>query len=44
MWEYRIYSKYLDKQAWTNTVDPDQTPQNAASDQGLYYLPVIQQF
>ena len=30
MWEYRIYSKYLDKQAWTNTVDLDQ-----ASDQGL---------
>ena len=23
---------------WTNRADPDQTPQNAASDQGLYCL------
>ena len=23
-----------------NTVDPNQTPQNAASDQGLQYLPM----
>ena len=26
------------------TVDPDQMPQNVASDQGLHYLPVVQQF
>ena len=26
------------------TVDPDQTSQNAASDQGLYCLPLTQQF
>ena len=24
-----IYPKYWDKQAWANSVDPDQTPQNA---------------
>ena len=28
---YRIYSKDLDRQACSNSVDPDQTPQNAAS-------------
>ena len=27
-----------------NSVDPDQTPQKAASDQGLHCLPLIQQF
>ena len=27
-----------------NSVDPDQTPQNAASDHGLLCLPLIQQF
>ena len=27
-----------------NSVDPDQTPQNAASYQDLHYLPLIQQF
>ena len=26
------------------TVDPDQMPHNAASDQDLYYLPLTQQF
>ena len=31
-----IYPKHLDRQAWDNRVEPDQTPQNAASDQGLY--------
>ena len=29
---------YLDKQAWVNSVDPDQTPQYAASDQVLHCL------
>ena len=28
----------------SNGVDPDQTPQNAASDQGLHCLPLVQQF
>ena len=32
--EYRIHPKY----AWANGVDSDQTPQNAASDQGLNCL------
>ena len=33
--EYRTYLKYSDRQAWANSVDPGQTPQNAASDLGL---------
>ena len=40
--DYLIYS--WDKQPWTNSVDPDQMPQNVASDQGLHFLPLIQQF
>ena len=28
----------------TNSIDSDQTPQNAVSDQGLRCLPLIQQF
>ena len=40
---YRNILKYWDRQAWANSVDPDQTPQNAASDQGLHFLPFIQQ-
>ena len=32
------------RQTLANSVDPDQTPQNAVSDQGLHYLPLIQQF
>ena len=39
---YPIF-KYWDKQAWANSVDPDQTPQNKASDLGLHCLPLIQQ-
>ena len=34
---------YSDRQASANTVDPDETPQNAASHQGLHCLPLIQQ-
>ena len=33
-----------DRQALANSVDPDQMPQNAASDQGLHCLPYIQQY
>ena len=36
--------KYWDWQAWANSVDPDQMPQNAASGQGLHCLQLIQQF
>ena len=36
--------KYWYKRAWANSVDPDQTPQNAASDQSLHCLPLIQQY
>ena len=42
--EYRIYCEHLDRHAWTNSADPDEMPQNAASHQGLHYLPLIQQF
>ena len=35
---------YWDRQACANSVDPDQTPQNAASDLGLHCLPLIQQY
>ena len=37
-----IYAKYSDRAVWANSVDPDQTPQNAASDQGLHCLTLIQ--
>ena len=30
--------------ARANSVDPDQMPQSAASDQGLHCLPLVQQF
>ena len=39
---YHNIPKYLDRYAYTNSVDPDQMPQNAASDQGLPCLPYIQ--
>ena len=39
---------YSDRQTLANSVNPDQTQQNTASDQGLHYclhyLPLIQQF
>ena len=38
---YRIRPKNLDRQEEANTVDPDQTQQNTASDQGLHYLSFI---
>ena len=41
---YSIYRKYLDKQACTNSVDPDEMLQHTASHQGLLCLPLIQQF
>ena len=41
---YRIYHKYSDRQAWANSIEPDEMPQNAASHLGLHWLPLIQQF
>ena len=41
---YYIYLVYSDRQAGANSVDPDETPQNVASHQGLHCLPLIQQF
>ena len=35
---------YSDRQALANSVDPDETLQNAASHLGLHSLPLIQQF
>ena len=34
--------KYWDRHACAKSVDPDQMPQNVASDQGLHYLPPSQ--
>ena len=34
---FRISYKHSDTQARANSTDPDQTPQHAASDQGLFY-------
>ena len=41
---YISYPKYWDRQVWVNSADPDQMPQNVASDQGLHCLSLIQQF
>ena len=35
---YRNYPKFLDRQIWANSVDPDQTAEQQ-SDQGLHCLP-----
>ena len=40
---YRNSPNYWDRQALANSVDPDQTSQNAASDQGLHCLPLVHQ-
>ena len=36
-----IFTMCWDRQACANCVDPDQIPQNVASDQGLHCLPLI---
>ena len=41
---YRINRIYSDRQAFANSVDPDETSQNAASHQGLHCLSLIYQF
>ena len=38
------YLPYWDRQAWANSVYPDQKPQNAASRQCLHFLPLTQLF
>ena len=43
-YNYRIYSMDSDRQTLVKSVDPDQTPQNAVSDQCLHCLPLCQQF
>ena len=35
----RVWSLSPDSYVWSNSIDPDQTPQNTASDLGLQYLP-----
>ena len=41
---FRNYPKTGDREAWASSLDPDQMLQNAASDQRLHCLPLIQQF
>ena len=41
---YHNNPKYWDSQVYENSADPDQMPQNAASDQGLHRLPLVQQY
>ena len=41
---YRTYSTYSDRQVRGNSVNPDQTPQTAASDQGFHCLSLTKQF
>ena len=36
-----FYPKYSERHTCANSADPDQTPQNAASDLGLHSLPPI---
>ena len=39
--EYSNDTKYSDRQTKASSVDPDQTPRHAASDQGLHCLPLV---
>ena len=39
-----VYCKYCYKQAWAISVNPDQMPQNATSDEDLHFLLLIQGF
>ena len=34
-----VGNAFIEKRAFTNSVDPDETPHNAVSRQGLRYLP-----
>ena len=42
--KYYNYPKFLDTQIWANSVDPDQTPHKAASDQDLHCLPLNRKY
>ena len=42
--EKDICKDNLYRQTIANSVDPDKTPHNAASDQGLSFLPLTQQY
>ena len=44
MYNSRIYSRCWDRQAWANSVDPDQITQNAVSDLGIHGLPTSSNF
>ena len=37
---YRIYCMYSDRQAWANSIEPDETPQSTAPHQDLHCLPL----
>ena len=39
-----LYCVYLVRQTWAKGVDPDETPQNTTSHQGLHCLPLVQLF
>ena len=41
---HHINRMYSDRQAWANSIDPDEISQNTASHQGQHCLPLIQQF
>ena len=41
---YLIYHMYLERQAYANSVDPDEMPQNVASHLDLHCLLLIQQY
>ena len=43
-WSYHNNPKHWDRQVCTNSVDPDQKLQNAASNQGLHCLPLVQHY
>ena len=42
--KYHIYPEYWDGQTSANSVDSEQMLQNAASDQGLHCVQLVQQF
>ena len=41
---YRIYSMYRDRNAWANSVDSDEMPQNVTFHLSLHCLSLIHQF
>ena len=41
---FHIYPKHSDRKVWEKHANPDLMPHSAASDQGLHFSPLIQQF